>query len=392
LSHWGTNYAGHFLVEARERGYAIPENMLNNWASFQKTQANNWTNSGSREDNDLVQAYRLYTLARIGKAEMGAMNRMRSYDNLSIQAKWRLALAYAVAGYQNQAKELINNLSTQVETNQEYSRYTFGSKTRDKAMILETQAFLKQEEQAFNSLRDIAKEMGKTSNWMSTQTTAYCFVGIARYLSLYPNNENTNVTISVEGRSASISGSEYVQVHQLQEPDKQQGIRVINNGNTPVYVRMSRSGIPIEGMEKSEQRNIRMEIQYTDRDGNPIDISKLRQGTDFKATVSISNPGQKGRYDEIALTQIFPSGWEIVNTRLDGSQEQNNKVEYVDIRDDRVMHYFDLAPNKKIEFELLLQAAYQGRYYLPSNRVEAMYDNDIYSYSSGQWVEVQPDK
>lgn len=392
VSLWGTNYAGHFLIEARDRGYSIPENLLNNWASFQRTEANNWTNSGSREDNDLVQAYRLYTLARFGKAEMGAMNRMRSQNNLSIQAKWRLALTYAVAGYEKQAKELIAGLSDQVIPDKEYVRYTYGSNLRDKAMILETQAYLKQEERAFISLNEIAAEMGKESKWMSTQTTAYCFIGISKYLSLYPNKESTNVTVSVQGRTARLNGSTYVQLYRFIEADKQQSIRVINNGSTPVYARLTKSGIPIEGMEKPEERNIRMQIQYTDRNDNPIDISALKQGTDFIARVSIENPGLKGTYNELALTQVFPSGWEIVNTRLDDSGSVVEKAEYVDIRDDRVMHYFDLAPNRSVQFELLLQAAYQGKYYLPASEVEAMYDNDIYGHTAGKWIEVIPDK
>ena len=38
---------------------------------------------------------------------------------------------------------------------------------------------------------------------------------------------------------------------------------------------------------------------------------------DFLVEITIANPGLRGDYNEMALTQILPSGWEIHNTRLD---------------------------------------------------------------------------
>lgn len=94
----------------------------------------------------------------------------------------------------------------------------------------------------------------------------------------------------------------------------------------------------------------------------------------------------------MALTQIFPSGWEIINTRLDGTDVNDSAVTYKDIRDDRVMHYFDLKPKQKAEFTVLLNAAYEGAYYMPMTHVEAMYDNTIYGTKSGKWVQVTSEK
>lgn len=64
----------------------------------------------------------------------------------------------------------------------------------------------------------------------------------------------------------------------------------------------------------------------------------------------------------------------------------------MDIRDDRVMHYFDLNPNQDASFTVLLNASYQGKFYLPAVKVEAMYDNSIFANTAGRWVEVVPEK
>ena len=59
--------------------------------------------------SELQQAFRLYTLALAGAPEYGAMNRMKEQPGLSIQAKWRLAAAYALTGKMKPAGELVYN-------------------------------------------------------------------------------------------------------------------------------------------------------------------------------------------------------------------------------------------------------------------------------------------
>lgn len=389
VNHWGTNYAGHFLVEAKKEGYAVPEGMLAKWIGYQTQQANTWSISSSDNNNDMIQAYRLYALALAEAPAMGAMNRMKETQGISRNAKWRLALAYAVAGFESQAVGLITNLSIQPDNSSNHSQ-TFGSSTRDKAMILEALLALDKKEDAFELLMDIAREMGDQNKWMSTQTTAYCFIAISRYAVNFDSEKNTNVQVNIGDNEQDIQGSDFVYQLTVEDGDTGSKISLANNGDNPVFVKIIRTGIPLEGTEENISRNIKMSVTYTDLDGNPISISKLKQGTNFKANVSVTNPGLKGEYNELALTQIFPSGWEIINTRLDGSGE-NSKAEYMDIRDDRVMHYFDLKPNKQVSFSVLLNASYQGSYYLPSVSVGAMYDNTIFSSKPGKWVSVVPE-
>jgi len=114
----------------------------------------------------------------------------------------------------------------------------------------------------------------------------------------------------------------------------------------------------------------------------------LAQATEFIAEVTVTN--QTGEYVEnIALTQIIPSGWEIVNTRFtDFGNFAENNVDYTDIRDDRTNFYFPLKSHETKTFRILLNASYPGSYYLPGVQAEAMYDNSYLSRTKGQWVKV----
>ncbi|MEC8831295.1 MAG: alpha-2-macroglobulin family protein, partial [Bacteroidota bacterium] len=126
-SDWGSNYAGHFLLEAQTKGYDLPAGFLKKWIKYQKKAARNWSpnNSGSQlhyyNRKDLTQAYRLYTLAAVNSPVLGAMNRLRESRSLSVQATWRLAAAYFLAGQKEVAVELINNLTMDIEPYKELS-------------------------------------------------------------------------------------------------------------------------------------------------------------------------------------------------------------------------------------------------------------------------------
>jgi len=123
--------------------------------------------------------------------------------------------------------------------------------------------------------------------------------------------------------------------------------------------------------------------------GTVISPDKLEQGTDFYTEISLHNPGTRSNYEQLSLSVIVPSGWEIRNTRMEeASAVENSSYEYQDVRDDRVYTYSGLQWGKTKTFKIVFNAAYVGRFYLPSFTCEAMYDNSIFARNSGKWVEV----
>jgi len=142
------------------------------------------------------------------------------------------------------------------------------------------------------------------------------------------------------------------------------------------------------GQEKIAQRNLTATVSYKTKNGKLLDVSKVSQGTDFIAEITISNHKSEVIKD-VALSVIFPSGWEIVNTRFtDFGSFDNNTVDHEDIRDDRSNFYFDLKSRETKTVRVLLNASYLGSYYLSGVQCEAMYDDDYFVRTKGQWVEV----
>jgi hypothetical protein len=168
-------------------------------------------------------------------------------------------------------------------------------------------------------------------------------------------------------------------------------IKVDNKGKGLLFARLILTGQPLAGFETPAENSLGISVTYKDLENRTIDPSVLPQGSDFIAEVSIKHPGVRTiPYREMALNQIFPSGWEILNTRMDNVQNFSaaSSADYQDFRDDRVYTFFDIFPTKTRTYRVQLNAAYQGRFYLPAVSCQAMYDETINARTAGAWVEV----
>jgi len=397
---WGTNYAGHFLIEAEIHGYSLPGNLKTKLIKYQQEQARNWSISSRSyngyhgdETNEITQAYRLYILALSNNPELGAMNRLREEKNLSATAKWRLAAAYKLVGQKEVAMKLIEGLPTTVKPYKELS-YSYGSDTRDKAMILEALSLLQEKSKAWPVAKEVASALS-SNKWMSTQETAYSLIAMCEYTGVKGDGADMKFTCLLNGDEKS-PGSVRDKiskrtVYQIKYSDKdfaeKANVIMKNNGESTLFVKLMVEGIPLIGDQTARAKDLKMAIQYKDMKGNVIQPDRIQQGTDFVAVVTLTNPGTKGYLQEMVLNQIFPSGWEIHNTRMDGTGAAN-PARYQDIRDDRVYSYYDLPQNQSKTFVIQLNATYLGRFYLPTVYSEAMYENTINAYLPGRWVEV----
>ncbi|MBQ4805224.1 hypothetical protein J8L88_20350 [Aquimarina sp. MMG015] len=378
---WGTTYAGHFLLEANKKGYVLPIGFKSNWINYQQQQAKRWRSGGS----DLAQAYRLYTLALAGSPDLSSMNRLRETSNLSNNAKLRLAAAYGLIGQKSAADKLLNSANIDFQPRKNHY-YTYGSTNRNRAMALETLVLLDEKIKAQKIAEELAKELS-SKQWMSTQTTSYALMAMAKYAA-YVGGKGIDVNYTLNGQSNNANTDKTLQSSGELSIIKNNKLLLKNNKDNTIFVQLATSGILPVGQEKVIQSNFKAIVDYKNRDGKIIDVTRLSQGTDFVAEVTITNTSGT-EVKDIALTEIFPSGWEVVNTRFtDFGSFRSNQVTYTDIRDDRVNFYFDLKPRESKTVTLLLNASYLGKYYLPGIQCEAMYDNDYLVRTKGKWIEV----
>ncbi len=383
---WGSTYAFHFILEAEDLGYQIPAGLKEGLIKYQSKKAKEW--SGYNEKyyyNDLDQAYRLYTLALSGNAELGLMNRLKE-KRTNVATLWRLSAAYQLAGQSNIAKKLVSNLAAGVKE-YKFNQYTYGSSLRDDAMILETLTLLGERDKGLALLKKLAADLN-SGQWYSTQTTAYSLLSIAKYLGKNKAGTSINATVTINGKTTSINSSKpFVNVDL---PENAGSFTVRDNSGSVLFAELVKSGVTMIENLPATNHNLNITLSYFNMENETIDPTHLAQGTDFKCVVNITNPGMMGNYHDLALTQMFPSGWEIINTRLNNqvTSAQNFGLTYQDFRDDRVYSYFDLRAAQQVSITILLNATYRGNYYMPATYCEAMYDNSIYAVGEGKRVSV----
>ena len=389
---WGTTYAGHFLLEAEQKGFSLPVNFLSSWKEFQRQKAVSWSSNASWYNNDLMQAYRLYTLALARAPELGAMNKLLEQKDLSVPARWRLAAAYELAGKKEVAMQLANMASTTVSPYCELW-YSYGSDLRDKAMIVEALCLLDMKTRAAPLVKEISASLCSDS-WYSTQSVSYALLAISRFSGNVAGS-GIQATLRLNaGQTEELVSKKPVFSRKIDViPGKKGIIQVTNNSKGILYARLILTGIPVQGDSTAAANNLKISVSYKSMKGEPIRPALLEQGTSFMAEVTVTNPGIRGNYQQLALSQIFPPGWEIINSRssdLALSTSAASAFDYQDVRDDRVYTFFDLKQAQTKSFRVMLMATYLGRFYLPTTTCEAMYDNSISARVPGRWVEVVP--
>lgn len=387
VHNWASTYATHFLVEAKNAGFGVPEGLLNRSLSYQSNVANSWQVAFSNHSHYqyLEQAYRLYVLALGGKGDIGAMNRLRN-GTLTKDVAWRLAAAYAVLGQVEAAKSLMAK-QYYVPTGYYYDP-TFGNQLRAAAMYLETYLLVNDKAKAFEQAKVLVDEMNNAQLY-SSQSTAFSLYALNKFLATRSNGA-LKFNVKVDGAETSISQGATLYSKQFLGNKKQ--VVVENLSEDEIYISLVKSGIPMPGQEQSNKNELQVTVRYKTLAGDALDVSELKQGTDFKAVVSISSTADSYKLYDMALTQIFPSGWEIINTRLLDIDDAaaNSSYTYRDYRDDRVYTYFGMTPRAIKTFEVRLNAAYLGKYYLPDAVVEAMYYPTVISRGTGSWISVVP--
>ncbi len=398
VSEWGTLYAGHFMVEAKKLGYNVIDDLYENWL--------NYTTQQARRNNGEVmyRVYRVYILALSGKPVMNEMNQLKEskLKEMNNTQKWLLAASYKLAGMPEVVDEIIKGLTLETKDYAEFSG-TYGSGLRDKAMILDALVTLEKYDLADQLTRDIAKHIGATS-WYSTQTLGYSLLAMGKYINVL-NGQTENVklkgtVILANGEKVAFDSDKSINLEINSDYGKP--VQVILDNESSVkraYTTLSWNGVPLESTLEDKSENLSVKVNWYDDNGNQLDITELKQGISFWGHFRVRNASSLKQVDEIALVQVLPSGWEIENTRLLESSTplwakdlKLNYEDYLDIRDDRIMWFFDVNEYSplynEIDFIVKLNTVTVGEFDLPGTLVEAMYNGSFRATTAGKKVKV----
>ncbi|RAX57057.1 hypothetical protein CCZ01_07365 [Helicobacter monodelphidis] len=381
---WGSNYAGHFMILAKKVGFYVPDSLFLRWVDYQTSQL--------RNEDSPYKAYSVYLLALAGKGQMSFMNELyeNQLDSLNVVDKWFLAGAYQLLGYEDIAKTITKNLSQQPDDDSQYNIGSYGSNTRNRAIILQIYHSIYKDTP--KALYQDLKAILESESWLSTQTTSYLLLSFAM-LEQEGSKEGLQGSVSVNGTQNTLKNP--LESYRLDSGEA----KIQNAGKQPIYVNYIWEGITKEKLNPIYKGGLGLAQSFWKEDGSALPISELKQlksSTSFWIRFVLTNDNNMSEFTHIALTQGLPSGWEIENTRLNDDslpsfvkESQSRDVTYVDIRDDKIMWFFDNIYDKKVVW-VKINTVTPGSYILPPAFAEAMYNHNIQGSVAEIPVEVLP--
>jgi hypothetical protein len=440
---WASIYAGHFLTEAQKQGYNVPLGLISAWQAYQIKQAQDWT-SASGEDTSSTQAYRLYVLALAGKPQLGAMNRLRESGKANEQARWLLAAAYQQAGQAEAAQQTVQGLvATNLNTPE--SEQTFSQKLGQLGLQLESLLALQKPQDAELVVQQISQELGNSATIPNTHDISWALLSVAHYLSNGQQALSADYTVD-QGTALAVNSAKPLLSQLIANADQAFNLTVTNKGTNKLYASLNQRGIANAGDEQAESNGLSLQATLLDKAGTEVWNAasanaglSLQQGQDYTLDVVVTNTTQQA-LKRLALSTLVPSGVEIVvadNTPVpetpkpaakaaesnssnaaaedaegegDGDSTTSNAASnatstetasmavskatdnagltYQDVRDDRVLSYFDLAPKESKTVKVRMNAAFLGDYYFPALSAEVMYRPSIRARTAGLPVQI----
>ena len=300
---WVNTYVTNFLLEAQKAGYAINNNMLEYALNNILQTAKNWSKPSTNIAIAYeMQAYNLYVLALANKADIAAMNRLRSHniEKETAIGAWYLATAYAMAGQKSVAETLTQKAKKEVDKiNVHQAPYAFTSTARNEAMLLQAFVNLGDNKSAKDLIPKIAQRLG-SNDYLNTQETAFSIIALAKYVQ-NNNQEQMDIEYKIANGQWQKNNSNKVLFTLALTPEETQKIEVKNNNNAvPLYARLISQGSPIAGEEKDYKNGLVVQVSYL-QDNKTFAINKIKQSENFVAKITVQNTSAYN-LSEVAMT------------------------------------------------------------------------------------------
>ena len=301
-SDWGSSYMGHFLIEAKERGYHVPPDLFDHWYQDAENRAKRLNRKNHR-----YQTYRLFVLALSGKSHMGAMNLIREnyLNELDPLSRKLLAAAYYVSGQKNTAREIDTSVSDEIVVYREMGG-TYGSDLRDLALTTYLCMKMDDLETASRLLQRVYRNF-TSGGWYSTQETAMVLLCMGTYYKMSPfSGGSVHFHMHKEG-----AGSEKMTLDGYQMMVDLQGmwdkrITVTSDDDNPLFINLLVEGVPLEDRIQTAHHGIQLVRSFYNEEGLPITVDRRQQGAPFWIVYQVQSL-TSAVLENLALSSILPA-------------------------------------------------------------------------------------
>jgi alpha-2-macroglobulin len=392
---WTTIYAAHFLIEAKKAGFEVEDGLLGtmlNYINMRLRNKQTITYYYNRDQNKKIApkevAYSLYVLALARRANVSAMNYYKANPALlSLDSKYLLSAAYAVAGDYTKFVELLPGSFSGEESVPETGG-SFYSPIRDEAIALSALIEVDPDNKQIPVMTKHVADMLKNRSWYSTQESSFSLLALGK-LAKMEGKSTVTADIRVKGRTvAQFDGKE---MKYTTQDAAAKDMELVTKGEGRLYYYWQSEGISVSGQYKEIDNFLKVRRQFFDRFGRPVNGNSFGQNDLVVVQVSLERTFTTP-VENIVITDIIPAGFEIENPRtkeipgMDWIKDAAVPTS-IDVRDDRIHLFVDLNDNRQVYY-YAVRAISKGNYKMGPISAEAMYNGEYHSYNGGGTVKI----
>ena len=421
-----SDYAMNFLLEARDRGTAVPQDMLDAGNKYLQQLA---ANDGMDSLELLRQrAYAAYLLTRQGNVTTNALAAIQKRLQEAYPKEWKndLAAAWLAASYKllkqdDEANRLMAGpelVLSRPKPDEAYSYdYYYDPLVRDASVLYLLAKHFPERAKALPArvFENIAWPLAHDDyNTLSSSMTILALDSYAGQT----GGELDKLGIQEVHADGSVKTISTIQANLLQAGSWDAAatkLRFVNQSDLPAWRVASQSGYDRVQPDKAIANGLEIIREYTDTQGKPLDTVNL--GEEIDVHVKIRATG-KDAVGNVSIVDLLPGGFEPViepppavdaaqnsdssgndNVR-DGNNQDSNasappawrspiglsqstwRPEYADIREDRVVIYGEATPDVR-EFVYRIRATNAGTFVVPPAYAESMYERTLQARSAG---------
>ncbi|WP_205392166.1 alpha-2-macroglobulin [Xanthomonas hydrangeae] len=393
-----TPYIAEFLLDAKDAGFAVPDNVLqkalNRLSEDLLSGGNEFYGQDRRDSLKFAnQAWSGYVLARVNRAPLGTLRAL--YDNQRDKALTGLSLVHLGAALSLQGDTKRGQAAIKAGFAKDSSERPlyfadYGSAIRDDALMM---AMLHERGLSRPEYDTRAVALGRALDarratgwlWLSTQEQ----VALARLGKALMVGQGKQVagTLTVGGEVQEIAPARLFG-RSFDSAALARGVQFAPQGEAPMYAGLEVAGIPRSAPEP-DTRTLSVERSWYTTDGKPWTPRPLKEGEALIVRVVIT---ANSNMPDALLTDLLPAGLEIENFNLGdakqwadvvvdgiGISERSSAadVKHEEFRDDRYVAALSLSSGSKAQVYYLVRAVTPGTYTVPPSLVEDMYRPEL---------------
>ncbi len=404
-------YALHLLLEAREHGEAVPQDLLQKSLDYAAKLA---ASPASTLPDLRTRAYAAYLLTRQMVVTTPLLSAIRESLENRFPKEWQddLAGAYLAAAYQLQKQEgaankLMDRQVEQLVRRPESFRYNYyyDPLIRDAQVLYLLARHFPARARALpaNVMAGLVKPLGEQR--FNTLSSAYLILGLDAYASAIGPEELGKLgveQIDTSGKSVALALPANL-VPRVPFASGTAKLRLSNDSHLTTYYAVTETGYDRQVPKTELRAGIEVLREFVGADGKPV--TSVKVGDEITVRLKMRAVDQS-IVPDVALVDLMPGGFEpVLDTAsepvagdaaatagaapkpptalvgLAGARSSWN-IEYADVREDRVVFYGAITAELG-EITYRIKATNSGRFIVPPAYAESMYVQGVQARSAG---------